>query len=533
MLEEISLLRRLASLSNPFAREHLLQSRRNARPLSRLQTLRASVLLDCLIIGVGSLLIAHLIIVSYVDDQWLLRSIDTAWFLNRAHLMWRGVFDDAFVYQATFPLLVGALNFITHDLVSAGLMVNTLALLAALVGTYLLGRIFYNRQIAWIGVIALTTIWDFTVWVAHLQTILFFNAVLVWCVLACWWLVRRPGALTAVLFALALSFALYTRLEGGLYILLLAPAAWAIHHKTHDRKLTLRVIAISIVVFGIAAAFYGAVLLKNSDPSSSAGVFPMLNILTATPIPWDVLSRRYTDTVFYGLVHWWPLWIWWLLLAGLIWPNQRYRLVNWAFAAFVAFNLVYGFVLSTWPLPRYLRHYVPFTALLIGGAALWRPAFIRQWPGRIALVLLLFVLYWPGLWQIIRLTRLPQADYRQSEIALDAARIDQWLVEQGWQDKEIFTLCPITPFTRSNFHLIYRLATTGHDEASLQRWWNSPNNLLPYIREHDLLLMLCNPNSIYEDWDNYLDDPSAHSEQLREIHRIGHFVFYRVESRSE
>jgi hypothetical protein len=510
---------------NPPASQSQFNGHSRSSVVSLAQTLRSPILLDCLVIAAISLFVHSLLTSHYVDGDWLVRD-DTTWYLNRAHLLWRGVFDDAFVYTVTFPVLVGAVNLLIHDLVMASMIVNALALYSALVGTYLLGRVFYTRQIAWIGVLVLVTIWNFTLYEAVQQPFMLFNAAVVWCVLTCWLMARYPSNLTAALFGLSVAFALYTRLEGGLYFILLIPAIWFIYRSTHDWRQVLRVSLISGVIFGIAAIFYVAVILKNSEPGEGAGAFAIMNILNSIPVPLDVLSRRYTDTIFSGIVYWWPLWVWGLVLAGLIWDYSRYRTINRALALFLVFNLAYAFVLSNWPLHRYIRHYLPFFALLIG-AIVWQPRFISRWRGRVVILLLLAAICLPGIWQVVRHLNRPGVNYRESEYALSAIEVDRWLEERGWQNTEIFTLCgQLLPFTHGNFHLIYRLGL--RNLAGNSSWWDSPHNLLTHIREHDLLFMSCSSDSVYKDWDTFLEDPSDYSERLQEVGRIGDYVFYRV-----
>jgi hypothetical protein len=177
-----------------------------------------------------------------------------------------------------------------------------------------------------------------------------------------------------------------------------------------------------------------------------------------------------------------------------------------------------------------MRHYVPFFSLVIA-AIVWRRLFIGRWRGRVAVLLLIAAICQPGIGQVIRLLNRPSVNYRESEYALDAVEVDRWLAEQGWQNTEIYTLCgQLLPFTRHNFHLIYRLGLRNLDGTSLNSWWNSPHNLLPYIREHNLLFMACSTDSVYKDWDTFLENPSGYAERLQEAGQVGDFVFYRVVS---
>jgi hypothetical protein len=40
--------------------------------------------------------------------------------------------------------------------------------------------------------------------------------------------------------------------------------------------------------------------------------------------------------------------------------------------------------------------------------------------------------------------------------------------------------------------------------------------------------MTCSSDSVYKDWDTFLEDPSDYSERLQEVGRVGDYVFYRV-----
>jgi hypothetical protein len=116
--------------------------------------------------------------------------------------------------------------------------------------------------------------------------------------------------------------------------------------------------------------------------------------------------------------------------------------------------------------------------------------------------------------------------YQNSSIAADGKAVDQWLEDNGRLNTEIYTFCTaITSYTRADFHLLRRLGNLDVDDP---RWWNTPEKLLPYMREHDLLFMGCSVPIFLPDWQAYLTNNRKINEQLNEIGRVGNYVFYKV-----
>ncbi len=81
---------------------------------------------------------------------------DNTWYLNRADLLWRGIRDDAYVYNIVFPLLTGIVNFVLRDLVVSGMVVELVALYGIAVGTYILGRMLYSRRVGLLAAIVVS-----------------------------------------------------------------------------------------------------------------------------------------------------------------------------------------------------------------------------------------------------------------------------------------------------------------------------------------------------------------------------------------
>jgi hypothetical protein len=477
---------------------------------------------DGLLIALLCMGLCYLIVTLPFSGERIARTADNAWYLNRGDLLWRGVFEGAFVYNAGYPLLVGALNAITRELPAAGIVVNWLAVSALLIGMYTLGRLLYNRPIAWLALLVIGTNGALFRSARLMQTFILFQAVVVWCVVVTLILTRRQGRGWALALGGLTAFALYTRLEGVAYGALIGLAAVSIYRTGYDGRRTLSLALMSGGVFALALVFYAAVLLSNADVGGGAA-FSLFALLRQTPLPWDELSRRWTDALR-AIVGNWPVWAWWAALAGCIWAAPRWRAGNWLCAGLIGFNLLYLFLLSTWPAPRYANHFLPFFALLFA-AAVWQ--FYRRWPRLwIGVPLAVVAIGLPGIRQLQNFSQLPRLSYWDYASAQEARALDDWLAGQGWADTEVYTLCQaMLPFTRGNFHLIYRLSVRAGADT---QWPDAPERLLATIRQSDNLFMTCAERPEYPDWRAYLENPAGYAERLAEVGRVGDYVFYRV-----
>jgi hypothetical protein len=84
---------------------------------------RRSYRLDLLAITVVCVPLYGFLLVTLTSSDILYLG-DGAWYLNRAHLLWRGIFDDAFVYTLVYPALIGAVNLVVQNLITAAQIVN-------------------------------------------------------------------------------------------------------------------------------------------------------------------------------------------------------------------------------------------------------------------------------------------------------------------------------------------------------------------------------------------------------------------------
>lgn len=182
--------------------------------LSRLLRAHHFLLLDLVLLIAICIPLTDLVEGTLIPREQYITWADNPWYLNRGALLARGVAEGAFVYTLAYPVLVALVNYFTHDLIATGLLINRVMHSVLIIGTYGLGRIFYNRRIAWVAALLMSL--NTLVYLAARMTqpFLMFYALVVVCVLAYALLVRRPTIWSAVLFGLVLLVTLYTRLEG-------------------------------------------------------------------------------------------------------------------------------------------------------------------------------------------------------------------------------------------------------------------------------------------------------------------------------
>lgn len=483
--------------------------------------------LDIIILLALCIPLCYLVIVIRHNGFRIAFNADNAWYLNQASVIWRGIFDPGAVYQVFYPITIGALNLFTRELASAAILLNCLSFTVVVIGTYALGRYFYNRQVAWLATLVISFSNALYAPAGWLTPFLFFNAILVLSLLAFWLWVSRPTVITAFLFGLSLTLLMFTRLEGAAYAILIPVGSLLIYRAGHRIQNVLILSLISCAVFAIGFVFHFYMLLQNTDVGGGQG-FMLLQLVRRTPILWDDLSHRWMETIQY-MGQKWPLWAWAIAIAGVLWGDRQFQQSNLILAGLTLLHFVYQFLLTTWPAPRYSNNSLAFFALLFA-AGLYQ--FYRRWPRLRPLVPLSVVLIsLPGMMQLTKYIAITPTNYSEYQIAQDARAIDTWLNDQGWQDKEIYTLCePILPFTASTFHLIWRPFTRDQNSGDN---WNSPRQLLSHMLENDKLLMECGLDKVwYKDWLHFFNNTDIYPQYLEEIGRVGDYVFYRAVSRS-
>src|SRR5262245_38254326 len=117
--------------------------------LSRLLRANHYLILDLIILIAICIPLTYIVEVTLIPREEYVVWGDNPWYLNRGALLARGVADGAFVYTLAYPVLVSIVNSLTHDLIATGLFINRVMHSILIIGTYGLGRVFYNRRIAW------------------------------------------------------------------------------------------------------------------------------------------------------------------------------------------------------------------------------------------------------------------------------------------------------------------------------------------------------------------------------------------------
>ncbi len=448
---------------------------------------------------------------------------DNPWYLNRGALLTRGVADSAFVYTLFYPILVSLVNNFTHDLIATGILINRVVHSVLIIGTYGLGRIFYNRRIAWIAALLISLNIYVFMSTRLTQPFLMFYALVVVCVLAYALLVRRPTIWSAILCGFVLLITLYTRLEGITYTLLIPLAAWQIYRSTRSAKLALRLAVISSSIVAVGTIYYASVMLQHSD-FQTGPAFTLLIMLRTTPFPWKDLWDRFMETL-YTLTMGWPAIVTIGALVWVAWNQRRDRAANGLFVLLILIGFINLFVLSIRPKLYVSMSSFTFVGLLFA-AFIVRLQSRWRWLWSICVLAILSVAVL-GLINLVQYAATPRDDYRVSRLGLDAVRVDAWLAGQGLQDTEIYTFCsPLTSYSRSNFHLIYRL---GLREVWNDDLYNSPRQLLPVLHEQGKLFMRCAEEGIFfSDWENFLGESANVEAAFQEIGRVDNYVFYEV-----
>jgi hypothetical protein len=486
---------------------------------------RQQWLLDGLLLALLCVVISYFLVNAQLTVRWITFG-DTPWYLNRSRLLWKGIFEDLFIYNVGFPVLVGLVDMFTRDVVAAGIVVNRLALAGSILGVYGIGRLFYNRPVAWIAVLVFVTNRLLFRYTLALQSYVLFYFFIIWAVVAFGLVLRYRSNLAAVLLGFFIGCSTYVRMEGALYGILIPIAAWIIYRGEGNWRLVLRLMIVSGVVYILVVIPYGLSYLSQY----SSSVYGSTSVLGYNPIPWYELSRRLADTITL-MIQVWPMWSWLVVFAAIIWGDRlQLQPYNWVIAVLMVLNFLYVLILPIWPRPQYANHFTPFFAVLFA-ALLWQ--FTARWPRlRWAIPISVLLVSFAGLDAFYALATRPAPPYIETPAAQTGRSVDAWLADNGFEDTEIFTWCTeVLPFSRGNFRLLYRLGNLAPMDPS---WWNTTDRLLPQIREQNKLFMDCpdRPNmALFLDWVDYLEHPSDFTEQLQAIGSVDEYTFYRVVQR--
>lgn len=451
---------------------------------------------------------------------------DTPWYLNRSMLIQHGIWPEAFVYTLGYPATVSLLQVFTGNLLAAALLVSRIALWAFIVGTYVVGHLYFSRRVGYLAcllVICSTLVrWQSR----HLQPHMLFYATIVGIAIGFWLMLRYPGVRSAVLMGLIINFSFFTRFEGIAYSVTL-PLAGLLIYRLHGWKAALKVLVVSGGLIAIGFIYYMSILLPVSDPNY-AGSFSLLSLFLQNPIPVDQLLLRVTQTYDSLTIIWgWPVWVL-AIVAGLWgWRRAESSLGYLICLGVIGLNLFILYVLATAPHYRLVGPVYPFVAILFVDLFIQLGRRFPTW--RYAFLLPIIILAVPELFVTMRLSVRPAPDLTRYPEYQAAMNLDQELIERGWADREIFTFCrEVVPFSGSHLHLMYRLAF--RDENTPDNW-NSPENLFARMASSGALFMTCPTYTQYvywRDWKDWLEGKVQLSYDLQAVAEIGEFTLFQA-----
>jgi hypothetical protein len=449
----------------------------------------------------------YALVVLTSQSSFRLLNSDYPWYMNRADLMWRGILDDAFVYTATYPFLVGLVNLGVRHLMMASVIVNVVCLIALFGGVYFLGKRHYNRAVAWIAVCLLACNPFMIAYFRQMQTMTLFSAIVVWCMIAYDYQTRHPKIRYAVLLGIGVGIALYTRFEGILYGILFVCLGWQVaRHGGRIRwALVLMFVAgvtlLPFFVFFMAVASRGAI-------SSGTDNFVIIALQT---IDIGAYVARSIGLSLELTVRIWSVGLWVLTLWALYRFGAEKRATHQWLWGMGIFHAIIVFILTYYP--THVDYYPPIMAygVLVFGWAIWRigEQFNKRWGAMGLTTIVCCGTLWASAPAILS-ERYPFMLFNDPNAVLTVT-IDDWLMSNNVQ--RVWTLCPYTiPYTHIETRYIYRFA--GYTEGD--QYPDSPVNLLPKMLASGDVFMHCDLNSA-NDWRDFLDGTTTFDSVLQPL----------------
>jgi hypothetical protein len=481
---------------------------------------------DLLILGLLLIPLTYGLVNAQVNAERLIWT-DGPWYLNRATLIERGIWPEFYVYTLGHPLLVSVIDRLTGgDLIAAGVIVNRLGTALFLIGTYLLGHLFFSRQV---GLLAfLMTLCS--VFIRNLNRLLhpfvLFYGLTTMTLIAFWFAIKRPGYLSAFVLGMFVNACLFTRFEGVSYVILILIAGFVVFRQA-GWKLALKVVATGGITFMVGFGFYMSVLLTTAD-TSSGSAFTFLALLRQQPFPVDALVQRFLLTVQSQTFYWSPI-ILGVAVASAIWGIRR----GWRTLGYVTcllmlvVNFLNQFVLSIEPIYRQSGPIYPVVAVLFMDILIRLRNRFPVWRYLILIPILLVVL--PEMFVLMRLSMRPAQDYRQFADYQAAQALDQYVQEANLDDREIYTFCYKVPvYSHSQLQVIYRLTFRDLDSPT---WWNSPENLFARMAATGALYLDCEADDkpyLARDWREWYEGTLTTTYQLEQVGMVNGFELFEA-----
>ncbi len=449
---------------------------------------------------------------------------DGPWYLNRAMLINRGVWPEFYVYTLGQPLLVSIFERFTGDLVAAAVLVNRISSALFLIGAYLLGHLFFSRRVGWLAFLIVLC----SIFIRNLnrllQPFMLFYGLTTIMLTAFWFVIKRPGYLSAFALGLFVNACLFTRFEGVSYVILI-PIAALVVYRQRGWKLALTILTTSSITFLVGFGFYMSVLLNNADPGSG-DAFAFMALLRQQPFPIEALVNRFLLTLQSLTFYWSPL-VWLVALMGALWGlRQRSFVLSYALCLILlSVNFFNQFILSIEPIYRQSGPIYPVIAVLFVDFWIHLIKRFNAWRYLILIPILLVIV--PELFVMMRLSMRPAQDYRQYEAYQTAQVIDRYLTDSNLDDREIYTFCfDVALYSRSQLQIIRRLAFRNLDSPI---WWSSPENLFARMAATGSLYMECeNAPAYYRDWRDWIESKVTISYRLEPVGEVEGYKFFEA-----
>jgi hypothetical protein len=470
-----------------------------------------------------------------IEFEWNVRYNDGWWYLNRAWLHSRGIFDEVSFYTVVYPLLVGAVNWLTNDLIGAAIIVNAISQLFLLIGVYMLGRQLVNRAVGLLSVFILTINPSNLYHARFISPDLLFIAVAVWIVVLALQLAQQPRKVRAVILAVLLATAPFIRTEGVVYSAVVLAAFVALYLRQRSWQSVIRYALIVTPIVGVAWSVYLILFLRGADALGTVqDALPQI-----FPIEGDLRVYQLRRTL--ELAEWQLNRSDWLaILVGLVALRTKVPVKILLLLPILLITFAYITFTPPFPLSRYTFQLVPYLAIILS-ALLTKMA--QRFPLSLVTAVTL-ILSVQSAYQTLQ--RLPEPLAYQNDPQAVAFRqvtdeLAQWREANGHAQTTIYTICTdLMIFAEFDIRLPY----TGLLFSS--RRFAPPEQVLPQIAAQDALLLVC-PSVITDlafhplnvEWMElylYWHDPLnaradlAHMARypLEEVGRVREYIIYRV-----
>ncbi len=449
--------------------------------------LRRDLLLIVLISGVAAFLLLS------TQNDLEVNSEDFAWYLNRADLLWQGIFNETSIYTLGYPLLVGLVHLAVPHLFLAALVTNVLIVVALCVGLYVLGLLLYDRRVALAAPALLFANSAFVDYIRQMQTFPLFAAWLVWLLVLLRLLALQPRLRWALLLGLGIGLAMYIRFEGILYAVLIPLAAWQVRGVGWRRAVMLAAAALVAAVPLVAAYLW--VLARGGLSSGTDTLFAVAAQVGTAQNLLAYLSAAVAGCVDYAL-RLWPLWVLLPALWALAYAHGSALSSSLLLYGLILFHALCLLVLVVQP--YYTTYYFPLLVL----ASLPMAQGVVWWAGRIPLraavpaaVALVAVPLAIPTWTTY--LHVPPFDLLRSGPAREAAVVEAWLAARG--NPVVYTPCRrLIAYSSARYRMLYRFGGY-HGREDLP---DSPAQLFPALAQTGDLVMNCIESSAI-DWNRF------------------------------